>query len=128
MSNQRTTTRIVAPIFSLLMTFGLLYLLLNDVELFRQGDRSSRIVLGILFECLGLFFFPLLMGGKLKKTEKKSSRTTNEEKQTKRFNFKKPVRLNVHYSAKVIVKCTKCKFENPTRTKKCFNCGEELNF
>ena len=119
----------ILPIISLILIFFLIYILLKHIEQLQSGSTNPNLYLWIILESFGLLIIPLIC----KTTRSKSPstlKTSNIRKDPDAFKLKirKQFQFDVKYTPSIIVKCPKCKFENPGNTKICFNCGRNLDF
>jgi hypothetical protein len=133
MSQQKSGfIRVFFPIISLIITFGLLYDLVSGVERITGGDRSSGTILRLLFESIMLFIVPFAFNPKYYQSTRKPKVVPQEQidkdKERKRWRLRKQISFKGHYEPPIIMRCPKCKFENPPKTNVCFNCGEKLVF
>ena len=108
---------------------GLLVLLINQIQIFQEGKGDSMDFLWITLEIIGLVLTVLISNPFLKKSNNENNKSQEKQK-TKSLDLKirRNVQLNTHYTPKIVVKCPKCGFENPSSTKNCYNCFNELSF
>ena len=127
---KKNTLFFLSSIFSLVLTFVLITLLIQNVEAFSHGDSSGTLIIQTLLEAIGLFFVPIIFNPRALK--KRLNRNSNSAKvKTKSdldFRIARMVRLDAKYCPNLVVKCPKCGFDNPSKTKICFNCALNLNF
>ena len=118
--------KMVAPLLSLIIIISLIYLLVKHIELLQSGSSDSNLYLWIVLESLGLLFIPLIF--KTKRPVSNSEGKHIKNKQDFNLKIKKMITFNSNYSPNIIVKCRKCRFENPSSTKICLNCGNKMDF
>jgi hypothetical protein len=124
-------SKVSVPVISLVLTFGILYLLIIQIEQFQNGDHSTKVILLIVLEAMALFIIPFFFGRNLKRQKefkpmKKSSQDENAEKM--RYFVKNVTLENLSYTPMLVKICRYCKFENSSSTKICLNCGKRLDF
>ncbi|UYP47859.1 hypothetical protein NEF87_004144 [Candidatus Lokiarchaeum ossiferum] len=120
----------LSSIFSLILTFVLITLLIQNVEAFSHGESSGSLIIYTLLEAIGLFFIPIIFNPRAvkKRLNRNSKSPKSKAKSDLDLRIARMVRLNPKYSPNLIVKCPKCGFDNPSKTKICFNCAFNLNF
>ncbi len=127
---KNTSYMIFSSLLSLIVTFLLIWSLLLDIEAFTQGDSSgNRIILTVL-KSIGLLIIPFIFNPKavMKRLGRHQEKIDRRKKDALDLQIAKMVRFNAKFSPSLVVKCPKCKFDNPTKTKICFNCGHNINF
>jgi hypothetical protein len=110
-------------IISLSLTLILTFILYINLTSYIEGDQTTLRLTYILITSLAIFFIPIAMyhHNRPKDPEYDLYEKGKKESQFQLKIFKR-IRLNTIYNKPLIIKCPRCKFENPPSTKKCFNC------
>jgi len=126
---KKPIARILIPIFSLLVTFLLLFLLYENIKAINNGDHSVKRYSFTIIESISLFIIPFIFNPKAvnKRLNKRSKSKLPKENDILELKIKRLVKLDGHYTPAIIKKCPKCGFVNTRKTKECYNCGYILS-
>ena len=129
MSTRARFFKLFSTILSLGTTFAILWLLSQKIQTYTAGDHSPTNILYIILLAISLFIIPFIFLPKAVKRKHGSSKKTAKKPTNAQLELKirKVMDLTGDYSTNIINKCPKCGFENPARTKMCFNCGFSIS-
>lgn len=127
---KKSIARILIPIFSLLITFLLLFLLYENIKAINEGDYSVKRYSLTIIESISLFIIPFIFNPKAvnKRLNKRNKSKIQRENTILELKIKKLVKLDEHYTPAIIKKCPKCGFINTRKTIVCYNCAYKLNW
>ncbi|MHA1520611.1 MAG: hypothetical protein ACTSRK_10560 [Promethearchaeota archaeon] len=122
--------KVIAPIFSIGSIIFLLFLIFHDIQIINSGDYPQSTITALIIESILLFLLPLLFNPRAikKRFENTKNRSKKINSDALAFRIEQEIRFAETYRPNVIIKCPKCKFENPSNAKICYNCGFSLNF
>jgi hypothetical protein len=123
MSAQFTKKKIIFTILSAIITFFLLFYLIDHVERIAAGNYNNRIVIETVFFSLCLFAIPLIGFRRQRTPPNRPDPTQNPGFQ---IRLVKRIRLDTNFEAKSSAICPICHFENPAGGKICLNCGRRI--
>ena len=129
MSTRAGFFKLFSSFLSLGATFGILWLLSQKIQDYMAGDHSSLTILYIILLAISLLILPFIFFPKrIKKKSGRAEKSDTESNKTQlELKIRKVMDLKGEYSPNIIQKCPKCGFENPSRTKRCFNCNFSLS-
>jgi uncharacterized membrane protein len=129
MSTRAKYFKLFSSILSLGATFGVLWLLSQKIQAYIAGDHSSTTILHIILLAIALLILPFIFLPKaIKRKQARAEKSSPEPNETQlELKIRKVMELRGEYAPNIIQKCPKCGFENPSHTKKCFNCNFSLS-
>ena len=132
MVEKKSGKRVILPLLSLGLTFGILYWLIEIIARISDGIHTTTDLISVLFGCIILFILPFFFRGSRQENTRRSTATSideirREKRLRRNFNLFKPS-IKVNSTQSIVKKCMHCKFENPAHAKKCMNCFKDLNF
>lgn len=129
MSSRSRIFKLFSSLLSLGITFGILWLLALKIQDYTAGDHSSTTILHISLLAISLLVLPFIfLPQAIKRRQARSKKSPKKPTEASLdLKIRKVMNLKGEYSANIIQKCPKCGFENPSHTKKCFNCNFSLS-
>ncbi|TFH27758.1 MAG: zinc ribbon domain-containing protein [Promethearchaeota archaeon] len=122
--------KVIAPILSIASIVSLLLLIFWDIQLINSGDYPQSTITALVIESILLFLLPCLFNPRAikKRLDGSGKRPQQVDSDVLALKIEKEIRFSESYRPNLVIKCPKCKFENPSKAKICYNCGYKMNF